>query len=309
MILITGASGFIGSNTAHYLHKKGYKIHTLDNDKFGDFHNLPPYLRDRHLVIDITNKKEMNFVSRFGYDYIIHFAAQSSAPMFYENPEIGFNVNVNGFRNVLEVARRNENCKVIYASTSSLYSRASSFKESAVLFPQTYYEYTKYCNEIEARLYYKKYGVESIGLRFFSIYGYNELHKGKYANLVSQFLWSMEKGQPPVIYGDGTQTRDFVWIEDLTKVIELLMKVDKQGGWYNRVLNVGTGKSHSLNELVKILNEELHTDIKPKYINNPIKNYVYHTCADTTKLEEEVYYIPSTSLREGIRKLIKSKSL
>jgi len=275
----------------------------------GKYDNLP----NKHLDIemfngDITNEEALRFFKRYGFDYIIHLAAFSSAPMFYENPSIGCRVNIDGFRNVLKLARA-LNSKIIYATTSSLYSNASSFKESAVLFPQTYYEYTKYCNEIEARLFYKKYGLKSVGLRFFSIYGYNEMHKNGYANLISQFLWEMENSKRPVIYGDGTQTRDFTWIGDVCKVIELIMTFGENGGWFNRILNVGTGKSHSLNQLVDILNTELKTSLAPVYVKNPIKSYVQHTCADVTRLKNELGYVPDTSLRSGIRKLIKRKTL
>jgi len=285
------------------LHNQGHKLSILDNEHLGVQKNIPSYFDVRRFLFSITDKKQMRYLQRFGFDYILHFAAYSSAPMFYEEPSVGFNVNVNGFRNVLNLARE-VGAKVIYASTSSLYSLGNGFTENSMVYPNSYYEYTKYCNEIESILYWKEHEVKSVGLRLFSIYGYNELHKKNYANLVSQFLWDMEKGNSPVIYGGGNQTRDFVFVEDVCKVVDLLMGKT----WGNSILNVGTGISHSLNEMVKILNEELGSSIKPVYIKNPIPNYVQHTKADTEKIKFLLKYTPSTSLREGIKKLIRSKS-
>jgi len=186
-----------------------------------------------------------------------------------------------------------------------LYSASENFSESGRNLPQTEYEYTKYCNELDAFLYYKRYNMcNNLGMRFFSIYGYNELHKGKYANLVSQFLWAMEKGERPILYGDGEQSRDFVWIEDLCKVIEMLMSHCRTD-----IVNIGSGKSVSLNELVQTINDVLGTNIEPVYIDNPIKDYIQNTKADTEKLKWIIDYVPNTSLHEGIEKLVKRKTL
>jgi UDP-glucose 4-epimerase len=300
-ILVTGAAGFIGSNVATHLHLMGHDVLSLDDEHLGKFSNLPEYLRNRYFHRSITDKRGIDLLGRYGIECIINFASYSSAPMFNENPTAGFHVNVDGFRNILEFAQRYD-IKVIYASTSSLYSSADSFKEEAVVRPQTYYEYTKYCNEVEARIFEDRYGLETLGLRFFSVYGFNEEHKKQYANLVSQFLWEMKKGNTPVIYGDGTQTRDFTWAGDVANAIMMLVEKNK---WQNRILNIGTGTSHSLIDLVNILNDELGTHFDPMYIKNPIKNYVKDTCADLTQLKKEIFYYPKTSLREGIKNLIK----
>jgi len=303
-ILVTGACGFIGSNITNYLYKKKYNVVPLDNCYLGKPSNLYPKLLDKLFTYDISNDREMKLLSRYGFDYIINLAARSSTPMFYGDPRESFNINVRGFQNVLNLAKESScNTKIIYVSTSSLYSSGEGFTEDLCVRPGSYYEYSKFCNEIDAKLYYQFYGIRSVGLRFFSIYGYNELHKQKYANLVSQFLWDMEKGNPPVIYGDGTQTRDFTWVEDVCKSVELILKND----WYARIVNIGTGISHSLNDLVDIINEELGTDIKPKYIKNPIKNYVQDTKADIRNLKLFLNYVPNTSLQDGVKKLINRK--
>ncbi len=139
-----------------------------------------------------------------------------------------------------------------------------------------------------------------IGLRYFSVYGPHEKSKGKYANLVSQFLWAMMEGKQPVIYGDGAQTRDFTYVEDVVRANLLAMKSDVNFGIYN----VGTGKTYTLNQLVGILNQKLGILLSPQYVENKIKNYVQATLADTAKAKKELGFEAKISLEEGIDRLI-----
>ena len=133
-----------------------------------------------------------------GCDYIFHNAALSSSPMFIEDPRKGVDVNVMGFMNVMEAAKRNKVKKVIYASSSSLYNGLPRpYKESAIISPKTSYESPFYCRETVARTYNLEYGVDSVGLRYFSVYGPNEKHKGRFANNISQFIWDMHKEKIP----------------------------------------------------------------------------------------------------------------
>ena len=305
-VLITGGCGFIGSNLAHYLYNKGIDdITCLDNLFLGKMENLNKYLSSRVINVDITNEREMQLLSRYGFDYIVHLAARSSAPMFQEDLHSAFKTNVIGTRNVFQLAKE-IGSKIIYASTSSLYSGLNTkFLENEMLTPNSYYELTKYINENEAYLWFKENGLKSVGLRFFSIYGKNEIHKGIYANLVSQFLWDMEKGKSPTIYGDGTQSRDFTWVEDVCEVIYRLMNIN----FKCNILNVGTGISTNLNEMIEIINDVLNTEISPRYIKNPIPNYIFHTEANVEKLRQTVGYIPQIPLKTGVEKLVGSKTL
>ncbi|MEM2915573.1 MAG: NAD-dependent epimerase/dehydratase family protein, partial [Candidatus Bathyarchaeia archaeon] len=141
---------------------------------------------------------------------------------------------------------------------------------------------------------------KSVELRFFSVYGPKERFKGEYANVISQFLWSMLKDEPPIILGDGTQTRDFIHIDDV--IDALILAMDKDFGC--EIFNVGTGVAHNFNQIVEILNKVLGKNIKPIYKPNPISNYVFHTLADTTKAEKILGFKAKITLEEGIRKLI-----
>ena len=139
-----------------------------------------------------------------------------------------------------------------------------------------------------------------IGLRYFSVYGPHEKSKGKYANLISQFLWNLQKDESPVVYGDGTQTRDFIYVDDVIEANMLAMDSERRFG----IFNVGTGRSITVNEMVDLLNKKLGKNIKPRYIENPLRNYVQHTLADTSKAEKELGFKAKTSLEQGIDKLI-----
>jgi len=300
-ILVTGEAGFIGSSIASELSKDSTnEVIALDNLYLGRESNLPKQVRfirgsvmDYNLVLDAVK----------GCDYVFHDAAMSSSPMFKDDPRDGVDANVIGFMNVMEAAKRNNIKKVIFASSSSLYNgHIAPFKESRPISPKTFYEASFYCREVLARTYYLENGLSSIGLRYFSVYGPNEKHKGKFANNISQFLWDMIQGKRPTIYGDGTQTRDFVFIKDVVHANILAMQSDKEFGIYN----VGTGVQTSFNSMVEAINAQLGTNISPLYVNNPIRNYVQDTIADTSLAMSELGFRAEWGLEDGIRDLVAS---
>jgi UDP-glucose 4-epimerase len=257
-----------------------------------------------------------------GCDYIFHQAALSSSPMFIDDPRKGLGVNVMGFMNVMESAKRNKVKKVIYASSSSLYNGLPGpYKETAVISPKTFYESSFLCREITAKTYYLEHGVNSVGLRYFSVYGPSEKHKGKFANNISQFIWDIQKGKNPVVYGDGSQSRDFTFVDDVVQANILAMIKEEQQqkirpydygenesnnheAPYN-IYNIGTGTETSFNQVIQIINKLLGTKIRPIYVNNPIHNYVQHTRADISKAKSELGYEPKwTDMEAGIRELL-----
>jgi UDP-glucose 4-epimerase len=150
-----------------------------------------------------------------------------------------------------------------------------------------------------AELYKRLFDVSSSGMRFFSVYGPKETAKKQYANMVTQFLWEMREGKTPLIYGDGSQTRDFTYVKDVTRALQRAMKSD-----YHGILNVGTGKAYSFNDVIAILNKKLGLSVKPQYKENPIKNYVMYTLADTSKAEKEIGFEAKYNLEEGLCNII-----
>jgi len=299
-ILVTGGAGFIGSNLANRFAQAGdNKVIALDDLSLGTPTNLHG---DVQFVKGSVMDRQLMFQLTRGCDYVFHDAAKSSSPMFKEAPSEGVDVNAIGFMNVMEGAKKNDVGKVIFASSSSLYSGLPKpFKESQVISPRSFYEASFYCREILARSYYIEWGLKSIGLRYFSVYGPNERHKGTFANNISQFLWDMSAGISPVVYGDGSQTRDFTHVSDVITANELAMKSDIEFGIYN----VGTGREASFNEIIRIINDQIGSSIPPKYVQNPVKNYVRDTLADISLARSELGFEAQCSLVEGIARQIR----
>lgn len=293
-ILVTGGAGFIGSNLAEALLKEGHEVTVLDNFHTGSKNNLKGL--DVKLVIGEVGDLDKLDVGKPAV--IFHQGVYSSSPMYKENPRLVAKA-LDDFIVLLEFAKKN-NSQVIFASTSSLYNGIEApHKEDAVLKVTDFYTEARLSIERIAELYHKLYGMKIIGLRYFSVYGPHEKSKGKYANLISQFLWAMMKGEAPLIYGDGTQARDFIYVEDVVRANILSMKSGVKFGVYN----VGTGSAYTLNQLVETLNAKLGTSIKPQYIENKIKNYVQETLADTSKAKQEIGFEAETSLEDGIERL------
>lgn len=302
-VLVTGGAGFIGSHLVEALLERGHEVVILDNFFLGRRENLVPFLREVELVRgSVTDAKLLRRITR-GVDLIFHQAAASSSPMFMKDLEGAFYVNVMGFLRLLEAAKESGVGRVVHASTSSIYgSNPVPWREDMKVEPPNFYAASKLACEHLGRLYSLEHGVETVALRYMSVYGPREESKGGYANLVSQFLWWMEKGERPVIWGNGRQTRDFVYVKDVVRANLLAAKARRVSG---EVINVGTGKETSLNELVGILNRILGTDLKPKYVKIPVKNYIFRQKADLRKARRLLGYQPEYTLEEGIREILR----
>jgi len=186
---------------------------------------------------------------------IYHLGIPSSSPMYKENPYL-VGEALNGFTAVFEMARKS-GARVVYASSSSLYNGLlPPHREDMTIQVTDYYTEARLAMERMAELYKRLFDVSSVGMRFFSVYGPKEEAKKQYANMVSQFLWEMLEGKTPLVYGDGLQTRDFTYVEDVVRSLRLAMD-----SAYHGVLNVGTGKAYSFNQLVEMINKKLNSSI------------------------------------------------
>ena len=307
--MITGGAGFVGSNLAQSLDDGNNNITIFDNFYYGkpnQIGNLNEKLRHSVYKIDVRNDslKIEYELEKNKPDYIFHLAALSSAPQCTQAPKDALQVNVNGFQNMLEAAWHYKVKKVVYASTSSMYQgHQLPWNEEMCIRPRTMYEATFHDREALAFAYFHEFGVQSVGLRFFSIYGPNESHKKKYANNITQFLWDLQQDKRPKLYGDGRQMRDFVHVDDVVAAL-------KQAAFYEHellncnIINIGTGINVSFNEIVKSLNKKMGKDIQPEYFTNPIPNYVHNTKADISKAKHLLRWEPKICLSEGIDKLI-----
>jgi len=293
-IIVTGGCGFIGSNLVESLINERHSVNVFDNMNTGNPNNL------KGLEAKIFSEPYSKIGSLVQKpDMIFHLGIPSSSPMYRNNPEL-VGEAINDAITVFEYAKKKE-CKVVYASSSSLYNgNKPPYREDMPIYVTDYYTECRYSIERLAKLYNTLYGVKSIGLRFFSVYGPREKYKGKYANIITQFLWAMLKDEQPVIFGDGNQTRDFIYVGDIVKALMFAMEKDFE----YEIFNVGTGVAYSFNQIINSLNELIGKNIRPIYKPNPIKNYVKDTLADTAKAEKMLGFKAKTTLKDGIARLI-----
>ncbi|MCK5332301.1 GDP-mannose 4,6-dehydratase [Candidatus Parcubacteria bacterium] len=297
-ILITGGAGFIGSNLVHEMVQAGNEVIVVDNLSTGSLDNLADVISEIKFF-EVSCSEVLKLKELEGLEEIYHFGIPSTTQLYRDNKSLVGHA-VNDFIEILELGKR-EDCKVIYASSSSVYNgNTPPFHEEMTVHVKDFYTEARYLMERMAKIYYDFYGVKSIGFRFFSVYGPREEAKKDFANLISQFMWDIKKKRSPLIYGDGTQTRDFTFVDDINHGFKLGMCSDIDCD----VFNLGTGDCYSLNKLVDILNEILETDIKPVYQENPLQNYVSATLADTSKAKKHLDFQANISLREGILKII-----
>lgn len=294
-VLVTGGAGFIGSNLANALARDNDVI-ALDNGYLGTAENLDADVT--YVEADVLDDGLPTDV-----DIVYHLAALSSRQLLEENPRRGTHVNVDGFVNVVEQAIADGCTTIVYASSSSVYgSRTTPTPEDVDIKAATGYDASMLGRERYAEYYNDFYtDLTLAGIRFFSVYqGYGgaEKHKGTYANTISQFAEKIANGTSPVLWGDGTQTRDFTHVDDIVRGLEAAADQALTG-----VYNLGTGDSYSFNETVELINQVLGTDVDPTYEPVPLTNYVYHTCADSSKIRSATGWRPRIALEEGIERV------
>jgi len=295
-VLVTGGAGFIGSALANRL--------AADNDVVAVddcYLGTPENLEDE---VEFVEASVLEEDLPTDVDAVFHLAALSSYAMHEDDPTRGARVNVEGFVNTVDQARRDGCERVVYASTSSIYgSRTDPSPEDMPVTVNTGYEASKLARERYGEYFRNHYGMDVAGLRFFSVYqgyGGSEEHKGEYANVIAQFADDIAHGRPPKLYGDGTQTRDFTHVSDIVRGAELVAEERLNG-----VYNLGTGEAYSFNHVVDRINEHLGTDVEPEYVENPIPGdvYVHDTCADYTKVREATGWEPEVDFEEGVRRV------
>ncbi|AUX10375.1 UDP-glucose 4-epimerase [Halalkaliarchaeum desulfuricum] len=299
-VLVTGGAGFIGSVLANRLAPRN-DVLAVDDLSVGTTDNLADdveFMEASVLDSDLTGAVRDRLG---GVDALFVFAALSSRDMHDAEPERGARVNVEGFVNTVETAIDLGCETVVYASSSSVYgTRERPSPESLSVRPQTRYEASKLARERYASAYADD-DCSVAGLRYFSVYqgfGGNEAHKGGYANTVSQFADAIARGESPVVFGDGSQTRDFVHVEDAVRATEQVADERLSG-----IYNVGTGEAYSFDEMIERLNEVLGTAVDPEYVDVPYDEYVYHTRADPSKLEAATGWQPRIDFETGIERV------
>jgi len=291
-IIVTGGAGFIGSHIVDALIDEGYEVHIVDNMSAGKKENVNP--KATLHIVDIRDKEKLISIFK-NAKYVFHEAAQPRVQYSIENPIETNDVNVNGLLNVLEASRLNNIKRIIFASSSSIYGETNVLptREDTPINPLSPYASHKYIGEVHLRLYSKIYGLETVCLRYFNVYGPRLNPEGAYPLVIGYFMKLLSQGKPLTITGDGEQTRDFVHVKDVARANLIAMKSDKVGN--GEVINIGGGARYSINYIAELIGGEVE-HIAPRI--EP-----HDTLADITKAKEILGWAPSVSLEEGIKEL------
>ncbi|WP_291103386.1 MULTISPECIES: SDR family oxidoreductase [unclassified Flavobacterium] len=311
-ILITGGAGFIGSNLCEHFLSKGYKVVCLDNFASGHRHNITACLENSNFTLiegDIRNLSDCQKAIE-GVDYVLHQAALGSVPRSINDPITTNDVNVSGFLNMLTASRDAKVKRFVYAASSSTYGDSVGLPkiEEVIGKPLSPYAITKYVNELYAEIFSKTYGLETIGLRYFNVFGRKQDPNGAYAAVIPKFVMQFMNYESPLINGDGNYSRDFTYIDNVIQMCELAMTTQNSEA-INTVYNTAFGDRTTLTELVGLLKENLSAfDVKigsVEIIYGPNRaGDIPHSLASIAKAERLLGYKPQYSIQDGLKEAV-----
>jgi len=299
-VLVTGGAGFIGSHLVEALVGENCAVTVIDNLSSGQLENIEAFKENITFVRgDIQDEKTLNKISK-GCDAIFHQAAVVSVTQTVKDPVGSALVNDIGAIKVLDAARRNNVQRVVLASSSAVYGDAPQLPkiESMIPAPLSPYAVQKLTNEYYADLYHRLYGIETVCLRYFNVYGPRQDPSSPYSGVISIFMSKAIAGEVPVIYGDGRQTRDFVYVGDVVQA-NLLAAVSPNAA--GRVFNVGTSHSVEINSLWQMVSTLAQHHTKPQY-EDPRPGDILHSLAGVQRAKESLGFVPSIPFEEGLQK-------
>lgn len=311
-ILITGGAGFIGSNLSEHFLGLGHKVICLDNFSTGHRHNLKDFIENPNYKLiegDIRNLEDCTKAVQ-GVDYVLHQAALGSVPRSINDPITTNEVNVSGFLNMLVASRDAKIKRFIYAASSSTYGDSDGLPkvEGVIGKPLSPYAITKYVNELYAEIFSRTYGLETIGLRYFNVFGRKQDPDGAYAAVIPKFVRQLINLESPIINGDGNYSRDFTYIDNVIQMNELAINTNDSAA-INTVYNTAFGDRNTLNDLVKYLKQYLSefdpniADVEISYGLNRVGD-IPHSLASIEKAKKLLGYKPEFSLQDGLKEAV-----
>ena len=312
-ILITGAAGFIGSNLVEFFLNEGYKVIGLDNLSTGYKKNIDEFLKHPNFNFvegDIRNFTDCLKVTS-NVKTVLHQAALGSVPRSINDPITSNEVNISGFLNMLEASKQNKVERFIYAASSSTYGDSKELpkKEDNIGKPLSRYAITKYVNELYASIYKRAYDFDTIGLRYFNVFGKKQDPNGAYAAVIPKFIDKFLNGESPVINGDGTYSRDFTYIDNVIQMNYLASKTKNKYS-LNQVFNVACGEQIEIFKMAELIREELSLydkkikDIEIKFGPNRAGD-IPHSKASIEKAIKLLKYSPKFDFEKGIKQTVK----
>lgn len=305
-ILVTGGAGFIGSNITKYLLDLGHKVRVLDNLITGNKQNIKEFESNKNFEFmygDITNLENLRKALE-NIDAVTHQAALGSVPRSVEDPLASHNANVNGFLNLLIVCKEKGIKRIVYASSSSVYGDNNILPkiEDSIGKPLSPYAITKYIDELYGKIFAELYGIETIGLRYFNVFGPKQDPNGAYAAVIPKFITSIKNNTSPKINGDGSFSRDFTFVENIVQANYLALTTNNINA-FGEIFNIGAGGRITILEMYNIIKKSLKSDLEPEFGPNRVGD-IPNSSADISKAKELLGYNPTIDFANGIIRTI-----
>ena len=295
-IIVTGGAGFIGSHLTDALIEQGHQVLVIDNLSTGKREYLNP--QAKFFELDLLDFEKIKPIFQ-GADFVFHEAALPRVPFSVQNPKKTHEINVDGTLNVLIASRDAQVKKVVYASSSSVYGNPASLpcKETLPASPVSPYALQKHIGELYCKVFYEIYGLPTVSLRYFNVFGPRQPEEGAYTPVIGLFIAQKAKGLPLTITEDGEQTRDWTYVSDVVRANILAMESARTGR--GEVINIGRGENHTVNKVAELIGG------KTVYIP-PRPGDVRHTLADISLAQELLGWRPEVSLEQGIKTLLEN---
>lgn len=311
-VLVTGGAGFIGSNLCEKLLEIGAVVTVLDNFATGHRHNIEPFFSNPKFSLiegDICDLETCQKACE-GQEYVLHEAALGSVPRSINDPVTSNDVNVSGFLNMLVAARDAAVKRLVYAASSSTYGDSQSLPkvEDVIGKPLSPYAITKYVNELYADVFKRTYNFDTVGLRYFNVFGRRQDPNGAYAAVIPKFVIQLMNHQSPTINGDGTYSRDFTYIDNVVQM-NLLALISEDEGAINQVYNTAVGDRTTIKQMAELLKEYLSaydTEIaNVEILHGPNRQGdVPHSLASIEKAQKNLGYHPTHKFEEGLKEAV-----